>query len=130
MAAAPKLVAKGEPPNHPTGGLATTTLTSGSVRTRSDTDGALEIDRVMEASQAIAACAPKGRKPSDVRGFWAEWKLSARGTGFQAMVQSFGGRRDPAEDKAADCLKKAIENMQLSCPRDGRPITVKTAICL
>ena len=129
-ATAPKLVAKGEPPNHPTGGLAVTTLPSGKVTTRSDADGALEIDRVMESSPKIADCSPKGRKAGDIRGYWAEWKLSARGTGFQAIVHPFGGNRDPSDDKAADCLRKAIENMQLSCPRDGRPLTVKTAICL
>lgn len=129
IATAAKLAANGEPPSHSGAGLAATTLTSGKVTTRSDADGSLEIDRVMEESATIAACGPPGRKPSDVRGYWAEWKLSARGTGFQAAVKPFGGR-DPADDKAADCLRKAIENMQLSCPRDGRPLAVKTAICL
>src|SRR5262249_15576592 len=38
-AAAPKLVAKGVPPNAPTAGLAVDKLTSGNVRMRSDVDG-------------------------------------------------------------------------------------------
>lgn len=129
QAAASKLTAKGPPPTVPTAGLAVKELASGKVTVRSDVDGALETDRAMEASAAIAACAPKGRKPHDVRGYWAEWTLSARGTPFQTMVKPFAGR-DPADAKAADCLKRAIEKLQLACPRDGKPVPVKTAICL
>jgi len=65
----------------------------------------------------------------DVRGYWAEYKLSAKGNPFQTMVKAFAGR-DPADDKAAECLKKAIEATQLRCPRDGKVTEVKTAICL
>jgi hypothetical protein len=129
QAAASKLVAKGPPPDVPTAGLAVKELADGKVTVRSDADGALETDRVMEASAAVAACAPKGRKAHDVRGYWAEWQLSARGTPFQTMVKPFAGR-DPADAKAAECLKKAIEGLQLACPRDGKPVPVKTAICL
>jgi hypothetical protein len=129
QAAAGKLVAKGPPPDAPTAGLAVRELPSGKVTVRSDVDGALETDRTMEASTAIAACAPKARKSHDVRGYWAEWMLSARGTPYQAMVKPFGGR-DPNDAKAAECLKKAIEGLQLACPRDAKPVAVKTAICL
>jgi hypothetical protein len=129
QAAASKLVAKGPPPDVPTAGLAVTELADGKVTVRSDVDGALETDKVMEASAELAACAPKGRKPHDVRGYWAEWQLSAKGTPFQAVVKPFAGR-DPNDAKAADCLKKAIEKLQLACPRDGKPVPVKTAICL
>ncbi len=129
QAAAAKLVAKGPPPDVPTAGLAVKELPDGKVTVRSNVDGALETDRIMEASAAIAACAPKGRKPHDTRGYWAEWQLSAKGTPFQAMVKPFAGR-DPNDAKAADCLKKAIEGLQLACPRDGKPVAVKTAICL
>ena len=31
---------------------------------------------------------------------------------------------------AAACLKKALEATKVSCPRDGKPVAVKTAICL
>jgi len=129
QAAASKLVAKGAPPDVPTAGLAVKELADGKVTVRSDVDGALETDRIMEASAAVAACAPKGRKAHDVRGYWAEWMLSAKGTPYQAMVKPFAGR-DPNDAKAADCLKKAIEGLQLACPRDGKPVSVKTAICL
>ena len=129
QAAARKLKASGPPPTVPTAGLAVKELPSGRVTVRSDADGALETDRAMEASAAIAACAPKGRKSHDVRGYWAEWMLSARGTPYQAQVKPFAGR-DAADAKAADCLKKAIEKLQLACPRDGKPVQVKTAICL
>lgn len=129
QAAASKLVSKGPPPTVPTAGLAVKDLPSGKVTVRSDVDGALETDRTMESSAALAACAPKGRKPHDMRGYWAEWKLSARGTPFQAMVKPFAGR-DPNDHKAAECLEKAIEGLQLACPRDGKPVSVKTAICL
>jgi hypothetical protein len=129
MAAAPKLVAKGAPPDAPTQGLAVAELTTGRATVRSDVDGALQADLAMESSPAFAACAPKNRKPHDVRGYWAEWKLSAQGTAFQVMVKPFAGR-DPADDKAAQCLKKALETTQMACPRDGKPVAVKTAICL
>lgn len=128
-AAAPKLVAKGVPPDAPTAGLATTTLTSGMVRTRSDADGALELDRSMEASAAIAACGPKGRKTNDVRGYWADWKLSALGTAMEVMVKPFAGV-DKADKEAAECLTKALRTLQMSCPRDGAVTPVRTAICL
>ena len=129
QAAAPKLVAKGAPPDVPTAGLAVKELAAGSVYVRSDIDGALELDRTMEASPAFAACGPKGRKAHDIRGYYAEWKLSARGNPMQVMVKPFAGR-DPADDKAAECLRKAMEATQLACPRDGKVAAVKTAICL
>jgi len=128
-AAAPKLVAKGSWPDAPTAGLAVTALTSGTVRTRSDADGALELDRSMEASSAIAACGPKGRKPNDVRGYWADWKLSALGTAMEVMVKPFAGV-DKADKEAAECLTKALRTLQMSCPRDGAVTPVRTAICL
>lgn len=128
-AAAPKLTAKGPPPDAPTAGLAVSELTQGSVRTRSDADGALELDRSMEASAAIAACAPKNRKPHDVRGYWANWKLSALGTAMEVMVQPFGGA-DPADKAAAECITKALRTLQMECPRDGKVTPVRTAICL
>jgi hypothetical protein len=127
--AAPKLVSKGPPPDAPDGGLATGKLRSGHVRVRSDVDGALEADKIMEASPTFAACGIKGRKPYDVRGYYAEWTLSARGTVFGVMVKPFGGR-DPKDEKAAACLRKALETTQLTCPRDAKPVKVKTAICL
>ncbi len=127
--AAPKLVSKGPPPDAPQGGLATTKLRSGHVRVRSDVDGALEADKVMEASPKFAACGIKGRKPYDVRGYYAEWTLSAKGTVFGVTVKPFGGR-DPKDEKAAKCLRKALETTQLTCPRDAKPVKVKTAICL
>ncbi len=128
-AAAPKLVAIGAPPDAPTAGLVVDKLASGKVRVRSDVDGALEADRVMEASAAFEACGPKGRKSFDVRGYWAEWMLSAKGTVYQAVVKPFAGR-DKADDTAAECLRKALEITPLPCPRDAKPIKVKTAICL
>ena len=128
-AAAPKLVAKGPPPDAPKTGLAVAELAPGIVTTRSDADGALELDRAMDASAAFAACAPKGRKPHDIRGYWAEWKLSALGTAMEVLVKPFGGV-DPADAQAADCLKKALIHMQLTCPRDGKVVAVRTAICL
>ncbi|MGE0868899.1 MAG: hypothetical protein AB7P03_10060, partial [Kofleriaceae bacterium] len=127
--AAGKLKAIGVPPDAPKIGLAVAQLPAGVVTVRSDVDGALEADRIMEANPAFAACGPKGRKPHDIRGYWAEWKLSARGNPFQATVKPFGGR-DPADAAAAECLKKALEATQLACPRDGKVIGVKTAICL
>ena len=128
-ATAPKLKAIGPPPDAPTAGLVIDKLATGKVRVRSDADGALEADRIMEASAALAACAPKNRKSHDVRGYWAEWTLSAQGTPYQALVKPFAGR-DPADDEAAKCLKRALEATQLPCPRDGKPAKVKTAICL
>jgi len=129
QAAGPKLVAKGAPPDAPKVGLEVGELPEGVVTVRSDVDGSLESDRIMESNPAFAACAPKNRKPHDVRGYWAEWKLSARGNPFQATVKPFAGR-DPADAKAADCLKKALEATQLRCPRDNKVTDVKTAICL
>lgn len=129
QAAGPKLVAKGTPPDAPKAGLAAAALEVGVVTVRSSTDGALESDRILESNTALAACGIKGRKKHDVRGYWAEYKLSAKGNPFQTMVKAFAGR-DPADDKAAECLKKAIEATQLRCPRDGKVTEVKTAICL
>ncbi len=127
--AAAKLVAKGVPPDAPSSGLAVAELPPGIVTVRSDVDGSLESDRIMEGNPAFASCAPKGRKSHDIRGYYAEWKLSAKGNPYQAMVKPFGGR-DPADETAAECLKKALEATQLRCPRDGKTVTVKTAICL
>jgi hypothetical protein len=127
--AAPKLKAQGTPPDAPKAGLAVKELPPGVVTVRSDADGALESDRLMEGNPAFAACGPKGRKPHDIRGYMAEWKLSAKGNPMQALVKPFAGR-DPADAKAAECLKKALESMQLRCPRDGKVVDVKTAICL
>ncbi|HUJ57020.1 MAG TPA: hypothetical protein VLX92_00935 [Kofleriaceae bacterium] len=128
-AAAHKLKAIGPPPDAPKAGLAVTTLAEGVVTTRSDADGALELDRAMEANPAFAACAPKGRKPHDTRGYWATWKLNARGTAMEVQVNPFGGA-DPADRTAADCLRKALQHMQMECPRDGKVAPVRTAICL
>jgi len=127
--AAAKLAPKGPPPDAPKAGLAVAELPPGVVTVRSDVDGALESDRILESNPALAACAPKGRKPHDIRGYWAEWKLSAKGNPFQVMVKPFAGR-DPADAKAAKCLEKAITATQLRCPRDGKVQEVKTAICL
>lgn len=129
QSAAAKLAAKGPPPDAPKAGLAVAELPEGVVTVRSDVDGSLESDRIMESNPAFAACAPKGRKAHDIRGYYAEWKLSAKGNPFQAMVKPFAGR-DPADEAASDCLKKALEATQLRCPRDGKTVTVKTAICL
>ncbi len=128
-AAAHKLVARGAPPDAPTAGLAVAQLIDGTVTTRSDADGALELDHAMEANPAFAACGPKGRKPHDTRGYWATWKLNARGTAMEVQVSPFGGR-DPLDEAAARCLKTALQQMQLTCPRDGKVAEVKTAICL
>jgi len=128
-AAAPKLTAVGRPPDAPQLGLVIDKLTIGKVRVRSDVDGALEADRIMEGTPAIAACAIPNRKAHDVRGYWAEWMLSAKGTVYQALVKPFAGR-DPKDEDAAECIKKALEATQLPCPRDAKPIKVKTAICL
>ena len=110
-------------------GLAVGELAPGVVTVRSDVDGALEADRTMEGSSAFAACGPKGRKQHDIRGYWAEWTFSAKGTAFQTMVKPFAGA-DPADQVAAECLRKALEAQQIACPRDGKTIKVKTAICL
>jgi hypothetical protein len=126
--AAAKLVI-GKTPDHPTAGLAVSELPPGVVTVRSDVDGALEADRTMEGSSAFAACGPKGRKKHDIRGYWAEWTLSAKGTAYQTMVKPFAGA-DPADQVAAECLRKALESTQIACPRDGKTIKVKTAICL
>ena len=128
-AAAPKLKDVGPPPDAPTAGLAVKDLTDGMVRTRSNADGALELDRWMESSPAVAACAPKGRKPHDIRGYWADWKLSALGTAMEVQVHPFGGA-DPADKAAAECLTKALRTLQMECPRDGKVTDVRTAICL
>ncbi len=128
-AAAPKLKAIGAPPDAPKAGLAVSELPEGVVTTRSDADGALELDRAMEANPAFAACAPTTRKPHDTRGYWAEWKLNARGTAMEVFVKPFGGA-DPADKDAATCLRKAMQQMQFACPRDGKVATVRTAICL
>jgi hypothetical protein len=129
-AAARKLVAtKGAPPDRRSPGMAVAELPTGVVTVRSDVDGALEADRAMESSPAFAACRPKSRKPHDIRGYWAEWKLSARGNPFQTLVKPFAGR-DPSDQTVAECLRRALEATQLSCPRDGKVIAVKSAICL
>jgi hypothetical protein len=128
-AAAHSLKAIGPPPDAPTTGLAMTSLPDGAVTTRSDADGALELDRAMEANPAFAACGPKGRKAHDTRGYWATWKLNAKGTAMEVQVNPFAGR-DPADSAAADCLRKALMHMQMACPRDGKVTAVKTAICL
>ncbi|MBP9204475.1 MAG: hypothetical protein KBG28_10950 [Kofleriaceae bacterium] len=128
MKTAPKLAA-GPRPNIPTAGLQVSDLPTGVVTMRSDADGALEVDRVMEGNPAFAACRPAGRKASDIRGFWAEWSLSARGLPSGVTVKPFAGR-DPADEQSAKCLRRAIEATKLACPRDAKPIAVKTAICL
>lgn len=127
--AAPNLVAKGPPPDAPKQGLAVAELTDGNVTTRSDADGALELDRAMEGALAFAACGPKNRKPHDMRGYWADWKLSALGTAMEVQVHPFGGA-DKADDTAAACLTNAMRRLQFACPRDGKVATVRTAICL
>jgi hypothetical protein len=124
-----KLVAKGVPPDAPHAGLAVTALADGSVTTRSDADGALDLDRTMESDAAIAACRPKNRRPNDIRGWWADWKLSALGTAMEVDVKPFGGV-DKADEEAAKCLRSAMQRLQFACPRDNSVATVKTAICL
>jgi hypothetical protein len=127
--AAPKLAAKGAPPDAPKAGLAQKELPPGIVTVRSDVDGALELDRAMESNPAFAACAPKNRKKHDVRGYWADWKLNAQGTAMEIMVKPFGGV-DPSDEEASKCLRKALQDTQMACPRDGKILTVRTAICL
>jgi hypothetical protein len=128
-AAGAKLGAKGVPPNAPKAGLAVGQLAEGTVTTRSDADGALELDRTMESDTALAACRPKARRPNDIRGWWADWKLSALGTAMQVDVQPFGGV-DKADAEAAKCIRNVLQRMQFACPRDSNVATVKTAICL
>lgn len=130
QAAGPKLKPIGVPPDAPKAGLEVGELKPGVVTVRSDLDGSLESDRIMENNPAFAACAPKGRKEHDVRGYWAEWSMSAKGNPFQVTVKAFAGR-EKSDEVAAECLKKAFEKMQLRCPRDGKAIAkIKTAICL
>ena len=125
---AAKLKANGVPPDAPKAGLEVGELAPGTVTVRSDVDGSLESDRIMENNPAFAACSPKSGKKV-MRGFWAQWKLSAKGNPFQIQVKPFAGR-DPLDAHAAECLKKALEATQLRCPRDGKVVDVKTAICL
>lgn len=127
--AAPKLTAKGAPPDAPKAGLAVTELTPGIVTVRSDADGALQLDRAMEANPAFAACAPKKKNAKDTRGYWADWKLNAQGTAMEVLVKPFGGV-DPSDEKASTCLRNALQKMQMTCPRDNKPVAVRTAICL
>jgi hypothetical protein len=126
-ATAPKLKAIGAPPDAPKAGLAVSELPAGVVTMRSDVDGALELDRAMEGNPAFAACGPKNRR--GVSGYWAEWKLSARGNPFEVTVKPFQSA-DQVEWDAAKCLRDAMQKTQLACPRDGKVISVKTAICL
>jgi hypothetical protein len=123
-----KLKANGAPPDAPKAGLEVGELAPGTVTVRSDVDGSLESDQIMENNPAFAACSPKSGKKV-MRGFWAQWKLSAKGNPFQIQVKPFAGR-DPLDAQAAECLKKALEATQLRCPRDGKVVDVKTAICL
>ncbi len=129
MAASNKLANKGMPADAPKAGLAVKDLPEGVVTVRSNIDGALELDRAMEGNTAFAACGPKNRKKHDIRGYWADWKLSARGTAMEVQVHPFGGA-DPADTEAASCLSKAMRVMQVACPRDGKVTDVRTAICL
>jgi len=126
---AAKLKSQGAPPDAPTKGLAVKELTSGTVTVRSDIDGALELDAAMEANTAFASCAPKKKSAKDIRGYWAEWKLNAKGTAMEVFVKPFGGV-DPTDETAAKCLRDALQKMQMACPRDGQILKVRTAICL
>lgn len=128
MAAAGKLVA-GEYPNHPTTGLAVDKLPEGHATMRSDVDGALEVDRTMEANAAFAACRPKTRKSGDMRGYWATWTLTALGKPSHVVIKQFQGD-DPADKEVTSCMTKVLEQTQLACPRDNKQVDVKTAICL
>jgi hypothetical protein len=127
MTTAPKL--KSVPSDKTSAGMAVTKLATGVVTTRSNVDGALEVDRAMEASAAFAACRPKARKADDIRGYRAEWVLSAIGRPGKVMVKPFAGT-DPTDKDVAQCLRKALETTQLACPRDGKPADVVTSICL
>ncbi|HEY5949312.1 MAG TPA: hypothetical protein VIV40_27650 [Kofleriaceae bacterium] len=129
QSAAPKLVSKGPPSDASTKGLAVKELVDGTVTVRSDIDGALELDRAMEAAASFAACTPKKKSKRDIRGYWADWKLSAQGTAMEVMVKPFGGV-DPTDETAAKCLRTALQNLQMACPRDGKVTPVRTAICL
>jgi hypothetical protein len=124
-----KLKSMGPPPDAPTKGLAQKELTSGVVTVRSDIDGALDLDAAMEANPAFAACAPKKKSAKDIRGYWADWKLNAKGTAMEVFVKPFGGV-DPTDETASKCLRDALQKMQMSCPRDGQIMKVRTAICL
>jgi hypothetical protein len=129
QAAAAKLASKGVPPDAPTKGLAVKELVAGTVTVRSDIDGALELDRAMEEAPSFAACTPKKKNAKDIRGYWADWKLSAQGTAMEVFVRPFGGV-DPSDEAAATCLANALRNLQMACPRDGKVTPVRTAICL
>lgn len=129
QSAAPKLKSQGAPPDAPTKGLARKELVAGTVTVRSDIDGALELDRAMEEAQSFAACTPKKKNARDIRGYWADWKLSAQGTAMEVLVKPFGGV-DPTDETAARCLATALRNLQMACPRDGKTTPVRTAICL
>ena len=59
----------------------------------------------------------------------ADWKLSAQGTAMEVMVKPFGGV-DPTDEAAAKCLRNALQNLQMACPRDAKVHPVRTAICL
>lgn len=124
-----KLTAKGAPPDAPTAGLARKELAPGVVTVRSDADGALQLDRAMEGNPAFAKCAPKKKHARDIRGYWADWKLNAKGTAMEIFVKPFGGV-DPTDEAASKCLRKALQDMQMACPRDGKVVPVRTAICL
>jgi hypothetical protein len=129
QSAAPKLKNVGKPTDASTTGLAVTELVSGKVTVRSDMDGALELDRAMEAAPSFAACTPKKKNQKDIRGYWADWKLSAQGTAMEVMVKPFGGV-DPTDEAAARCLADALRKLQMTCPRDAKVHPVRTAICL
>ena len=129
QAAAPKLKSQGVPSDASTRGLAVKELVDGNVVVRSDIDGALELDRAMEGAQSFAACTPKKKSKKDIRGYWADWKLSAQGTAMEVMVRPFGGV-DPTDEAAAKCLAQALRTLQMACPRDGKVTPVRTAICL
>lgn len=128
-AAAPKLKAIGAPPDAPTDGLAVKELLDGKVYVRADVDGSLEVDKLVEANAAVAACSIKGRRAHDARGFWAEWEINAQGGMYSAMVKPFAGR-DPKDAEAAKCLEQALNKMQVPCPREQKVLKVKAAICL
>ena len=83
----------------------------------------------MEDASSFAACTPKKKNAKDIRGYWADWKLSAQGTAMDVFVKPFGGV-DPTDEAAAKCLAAALRNLQMACPRDGKPAPVRTAICL
>ena len=129
QAAAPKLKNVGMPSDASTKGLAVKELVDGTVTVRSDMDGSLELDRAMEAAPSFAACTPEKKNKKDIRGYWADWKLSAQGTAMEVMVKPFGGV-DPTDEAAAKCLRNALQNLQMACPRDAKVHPVRTAICL